>query len=169
MLETENIFKRSLTNDDYNGKHTCFKVSTAFDGFVQCLLTGWHHSKWLALSTHWGRVTYIYVSRLTITGSDNCLSPGRRQAIIWTNAGVLLIGTLGTDFSEILGEIYSFSFKKMHLKMSSAKGRLFSLGLNELSIKTIYWIGHLGKLYHSAQRRAYSVLANRSVSWKIMF
>ena len=76
---------------------------------------------------------YICVSKLTIIGSDNGLSPGRRQAIIWTNAGILLIRTLGTNFSEILGKIHSFSFKKMHLKISSAKGRLFSPGLNELT------------------------------------
>ena len=82
--------------------------------------------------THWGRVTHICVSKLTTIGSDNGLSPGRRQAIIWTNDGVLLIRTLRTNFSEILSKINSFSFKTMHLKMSSAKGRLFSLGLNEL-------------------------------------
>ena len=82
--------------------------------------------------THWGRVTHICVSKLTITGSDNGLSPGRRQAIIWTNAGILLIGPLGTNFSELLIEIQTFSFKKKHLKVSSAKWRLFSLGLNEL-------------------------------------
>ena len=29
------------------------------------------------------------------------LSPGRRQAIIWTNAGILSIEPLGTNFSEI--------------------------------------------------------------------
>ena len=82
--------------------------------------------------THWGRVTHICVSELSIIASDNGLSPGRRQAIIWTNAGIWLIRTLGTNFSEILGEIHSFSFSKMHLKMSSAKWRLFGLGLNEL-------------------------------------
>ena len=76
--------------------------------------------------THWGRVTHICVSKLTIICSDNGLSPGRRQAIIWINAGILLIRTLGTNFSEMLGKIHSFSFKKMHLKMSSAKGRLIS-------------------------------------------
>ena len=41
----------------------------------------------LASSTaliHWGRVTHMCVSELTIIGSDNGLSPGRRQAIIWT-------------------------------------------------------------------------------------
>ena len=85
--------------------------------------------------THWGRETHIYVSILTIIGSDNGLSPGRRQAIIWTSAGILVIGPLGFNFSEILIEINTFSFNKMHLKMSSAKWRLFRLGLNELSGK----------------------------------
>ena len=41
--------------------------------------------------THWGRVMHICVNKLIIIGSDNGLSPGRRQAIIWTNAGILLI------------------------------------------------------------------------------
>ena len=41
---------------------------------------------------HWGRVAHICVGKLTIIGSDNGLSPGRHQAIIWTNAGKLLIG-----------------------------------------------------------------------------
>ena len=82
--------------------------------------------------TNWGRVTHICVSNLTIIGSDNGLSPGRRQAIIWTNAGILLIGPLGTNFNEILIEIHTFSFKKMHLKMSSGKWRTFCLGLNVL-------------------------------------
>ena len=45
---------------------------------------------------HWDRVTdiYICVRKLTIIGQDNGLSPGRRQAIIWTNAGMFLIGPL---------------------------------------------------------------------------
>ena len=75
--------------------------------------------------THWGRVTHICVGKLTIIGSDNGLSPGRRQAIIWTNAGILLIEPLGTNFSEILVRIQIFLFKKMRLKMSSAKWRPF--------------------------------------------
>ena len=53
--------------------------------------------------------------------SGNGLSPIRRQAITWTNAGLLSIGLLGTSFSEILIWILSFPFKIMHLKMSSAK------------------------------------------------
>ena len=70
---------------------------------------------------------------LTIIGSDNGLSPGRRQAIIWTNVGILLIKPLRTNFSEILIEIIIFSVKKMHLKMSSGNWRPFGLDLNELS------------------------------------
>ena len=70
---------------------------------------------------------HIYISKLIITGSDNGLSPGRRQAIIWTNGGILLIQTLGANFSEILSEIHIFSFKKMYLKMLSAKQLPFCL------------------------------------------
>ena len=84
--------------------------------------------------THWGRVTHICVGNLTIIGQDNGLSPGRRQAIIWTNAGILFIGPWETNFSEILIGIHTFSIKKMPLKMSSAKWRPFCLGLNVLII-----------------------------------
>ena len=71
--------------------------------------------------THWGRTMHICVGKVTTIGSDNGLSPGRRQAIIWTIAITLLIGPLGTNFSVILIRIQTFSFKKMHLKMSSVK------------------------------------------------
>ena len=56
------------------------------------------HPSWI---NHWGPVTYIRVAKGAIIGSDNGLSPDRRQAIIWTNAGTLLIQTIGTTFSEI--------------------------------------------------------------------
>ena len=87
----------------------------------------------ICLLTHWGRVTHICIGKLTITGSDNGLSPERHQAIIWTSAGALLIGPLGTNFSEMLFRIQIFSFKKMHLKMSSAKWHPFCTSLNELN------------------------------------
>ena len=83
--------------------------------------------------THWGQVTHICVGNLTIIGSDNGLSPGRRQAITWTNVGILLIGPLRTNFSGMLIEIHTFSFKKIHLKMSSRKWWPFCLGLNVLT------------------------------------
>ena len=39
-------------------------------------------------------MTHLYVNELTIIGSDNGYAPDRRQAIIWTNAGILLIETM---------------------------------------------------------------------------
>ena len=80
--------------------------------------------------TGWGRMTHIWVSKLAHLSSDNDLSPGRRQTTILTNDGILLIGPLETNLSEILIEIYTFSFKKIHLKMSSGKRRPFCPGLN---------------------------------------
>ena len=82
--------------------------------------------------THWGWVMNICIKNLTIIGSENGLSPGQCQAIIWTNAGILLMQMLGTNFSGILSGIHTFSFKKMHLKMS-AKRRQLCLGLNVLN------------------------------------
>ena len=82
-------------------------------------------------------MTHICVDNLTIIGPDNGLSPGRRQAIIWTNAGIMLIGPLGTNFSEILIEIRTFSFKKMRLKLSSGKWRPFCLSLNVVKKKCV--------------------------------
>ena len=61
--------------------------------------------------THWGRVTHIFVSKLSINGSDNVLWPG------WH---------VGTYWSENVIEIHTFSFAKMHLKMSSAKWLILS-------------------------------------------
>ena len=88
--------------------------------------------------THWGRLMHICIGKLTIIGSDNGLSPGKCQTIIWNNAGISLIGHLGTDFSEILIEIYTFPFKKMYLKMLSRKWRPSCLGLNALTLRCFY-------------------------------
>ena len=96
-------------------------------------LSGYVISKHSIDLTHWGQVMHICVSKLSIIGSDNGVPLGRRQAIIRTNAGILLIRPLGTNFSEILIEILIFSFKKVHLKISSAKWRPFCLDLNVLT------------------------------------
>ena len=93
----------------------------------------------MTMLTHWGRVTHICLGKLTIIGSDKGLSHSRHQAIIWTNTGILLIGPLGTNLSEILTKIHTFWLKKMHLKISSGKWRPFSLGLNVL-MSWIYWL-----------------------------
>ena len=65
--------------------------------------------------------TYASVDQ-TVIGLDNGMSPTGRQAIIWSNGDILLIET---HVNEILFEIQKFSFKKMHLKISSAKWRPF--------------------------------------------
>ena len=93
------------------------------------------YTELFTLLTHWGWVTHMCVVKSNINGSNNGLSPGQCQAIIGTNAVILLIGPLGTNFSEIVIEIQTFSFKKMHLKVLSAKLRPFCLGLNELMLK----------------------------------
>ena len=72
----------------------------------------------------------------------------RRQAIIWINAGMLLIGPLGTNFNEILIEIHTFWFRKMYLKMSSAKWRPFRLGPNVLITTWKYLMAVKHHRYH---------------------
>ena len=59
---------------------------------------------------------HICVAYQTIIASYNGLSPSQRQAIIWTNAGILLIRPSGTKLTEILIEIHTFSFKKNAFK-----------------------------------------------------
>ena len=99
---------------------------SATNTLTQNWLYDTHRDTLIILSTkditivHWGRVTHICVSKLTIIGSDNGLSPGRHQAIISASAKILLTGPLETNFSEILIEIIIVSFKKMRLKVSSA-------------------------------------------------
>ena len=75
---------------------------------------------------------HICVCNLFIIVSVNGLLPGQCQAIIWNNDGILLNGPLGTNFSEILIEIYTFSFKKMHLKILSGICWPFCFGYNML-------------------------------------
>ena len=70
--------------------------------------------------THWGRVTHICVGNLIIIGSDNGLSPDRRQA---TLSESVLEYTLQWHFNR---NSYIF-IKKMHFKMSSGKWPLFYL------------------------------------------
>ena len=83
---------------------------------------------WCVMMRYWGRLMHICISKLTITGSDNGLSPGQCHAIIWNNAGILLIWPLGINFSEMLIKILIYSFKKIYLKF-----RPFCLSLHILN------------------------------------
>ena len=87
--------------------------------------------------TQWGWVTHICISTLNIIGSDNGLSLGQHQDIIWTNTGILLIWTLETHLSENLIAIHAFSFKKMPLKKLSGKWQPICPGLSVL----MPWLG----------------------------
>ena len=83
--------------------------------------------------THWCQVMHICVGNLIIIGSDNGLSPGRRQAIIWTNAGILLIGPLGTNFSEILIGISNIFIQENAFENVVCELASICLGLNVLT------------------------------------
>ena len=72
-------------------------------------------------------VLLIYVSNVNNIGSDNGLSPDRHQAIIWPNAGILLIGPLWTNLSEILFKINTFLLNKYIWKCSLENGGHFVL------------------------------------------
>ena len=67
------------------------------------------------LLSHWGQVTHICIGNPTIISSDIDLLPGQHQTIYWTNAGILFIGSLGTNLSEMLIEILTVLLNKMHL------------------------------------------------------
>ena len=84
---------------------------------------------------------HICASKLNHHWSDNGLLPDRHQAVIWTNAGILLIGPLGRSFGWIVIKNHIFPFKKMLLKMSSGKWRPFCLGLNVLKNCDDTWYG----------------------------
>ena len=106
-------------------------------------------------------MTHICVNKLTIIGSDNGLSPGQRQAIIWTNAGILkkkkkdagilLTEHLRTNFSEILNEIDTFSFKKIYLQMLSGKWWPFCLGLNVLNNSA--WVMEMADMFQNVMQK----------------
>ena len=113
-------------------------------------------SKWLngamplAELTHWGPVMHICVSKLTINGSNNYLSPDRRQAIIWTNAGILLIGPLRTNFSEIsISKFVHIHSRKCMWKCRLESGGHFLsasmfYGWQRFSTSYIALLGHTG-------------------------
>ena len=125
-MQDHDRLRLSLNNTDQSRKHGCVELCIREMASTQTVLII------SGALTHWCWVTHIYASvKCTIIGSDNVLLPERRQAIIWTNAGRLLTGPLGTNI-EILTVIYTFSFKKMCLKMSSEKRRPSRLGLNVL-------------------------------------
>ena len=110
--------------------------------------------------THWGWVTHICVSKLTNIGSDNGLSPDRRQATIWTNATVFLIRSLGTNFSEIGFKIDTFPSITCIWKYHLQNRGCFA------SMPCIYWTrdgGNDGCLVVAVSASAVIVTANDAI------
>ena len=64
-------------------------------------------------------MTHICVGKLTIISSDNGLSPGRRLAIIWNNAGMFLIGLFVKEIR--------FNFEKKYIQWHYASHYLLNL------------------------------------------
>ena len=109
-----------------------------------------------------------------ISGSDNGLSPVRCQAIIWTNGGLLLIGTLATNFNVIWIKLQQFSHKKSNLKISSAEWPPFYLYLKMLMIgrgtlgpdrPNSWWdqMGYVSKEWKTWQRNYFSFKVFKNV------
>ena len=67
---------------------------------------------------------------------------------------VIIIGPLGTNFSELLIEIQRFSFAKMHLYISSAKWRPFCPG--ELSLHNRFIGNRWNILYIKSRSSLYT-------------
>ena len=93
------------------------------------------------------------------------------QAIIWSNAGILLTGCLGTNFNEILIEIHKFAFKKIHFKMPSGKWRPSCLSLHVL--KHTYRHNKLNKGAGGMSRlqpywRNHEKFRWQSIIWRVM-
>ena len=81
--------------------------------------------------THWGRVTHICVSKQPIIASDNGLSPGRRQATVGTNAGILYSNLRNKFQWNLKRNSIIFIKKKMCFKVSSAEWRPFCLHVHQ--------------------------------------
>ena len=134
-----------------------------FPSFLKIKLQGVFEWKWikdlfilhnLNFLTHWGRVMHICVGNLTTIGSNNGLSPDWCQAIIWTSAGILLIGPLRTNFSEIFSRNYNIFiqenvFESVVCEMASILSRPQCVkgkgNLQELKADDMYdiWPWHL--------------------------
>ena len=139
IMSSETICETSLIKVLYSltGKYRSLRVSNYFYRYhFQNDIPDWMYLKFEKIIqplTHLGQVMHISTSKLAIIGPDNGLLLGRHPAIIWTNDRMLLNKIWGTSFSEIVSEIDAFSFKKMHLKMTSGKRRPSCLVLNVLN------------------------------------
>ena len=109
---TDDILKHMFLNDFFK-----FQLNCHWNVFLQdwlMIIENWSRqglgerlvcSCWRIGMSLWSTIgvnslrpsdTHALVNK-AIIGSDNGLSPVRRQAIIWNNVGIMLIGTLGKN------------------------------------------------------------------------
>ena len=89
------------------------------------------------LLNHQGRLTHIWVNKLTLIVSDNGLSPGRHQAITWNSAELFSIGPLGTIFE------WFWSPKKPWLSLKILSHLLLSHRLTVHVVCHLIWYGSM--------------------------
>ena len=105
------------------------------------------------------------VSKLNIIGTTNGLSPDWRQAITWTNAGILLISPLRINVSDISIEIQTFSFQKRTWKCRPGNGGHF---VSASMCKVTNWGGWLlWQFMNQISRNRYRKL--RAFFWFLFF
>ena len=145
FMYTSSVYKPELISSLVTGKDASIILMWSFqihllillEFLVKLFLCEYHRADDMLIFvqlSHWGRVTHTCIGNLTVIGSYNGLSPGWCRAIIWNNAGILLIGTWRTNFSEILIKILTFSLQMMYMKMLSVKWQPFCLSLNVLMV-----------------------------------
>ena len=91
----------------------------------------------LAVLTHWSRVTHMCVNRLTSINSDKGWLLGCRQAIIWANVAILLIGPSQTSM-KFKSKFKHFLWRKIYLKSRQQSGVHFD------PISMLKWIFIIG-------------------------
>ena len=89
-------------------------------------------------------MTNICVSKLTIIGSDNGLSPGRHQPIIWTNTGLLISGTVQTYFRKIFLFLRKW-FSKRHFVEGRSYTRIGWVARGPLHLHGISLLTHCSR------------------------
>ena len=82
----------------------------------------------------------------TTAGSDNGVEQNKRQDIIWTNVGLLLIRPLETKFSKILFKLQQVWCKKILLKFVVWQKVDIFLSLNVLTSNFLYTLWHFFNL-----------------------
>ena len=109
--------------------------------------------------THQHQVAHICGSKLGCHCSDDGLSPDRRSSIIWTNADVLLIGSLVANFIEIWIKIHFHARKWIctsRLKMAA----IFA------SASVCSYNSRFRRIIMALFKQIFLILDTRTLQWK---